>query len=46
MGMDLNGSNLPGPTWGDFMKVANEGLPYKAFAKPSAGGRLRRSEAQ
>ncbi|WP_156828011.1 penicillin-binding protein 1A [Treponema maltophilum] len=37
MGTDLNGSSLPGPAWGDFMKVANEGLPYKAFAKPSSG---------
>ena len=37
MGMDLNGSSLPGPAWGDFMRIANEGLPYRPFAKPSTG---------
>ncbi len=37
MGVSLTGSSLAGPAWSDFMRVAHEGHPYKAFAKPSTG---------
>lgn len=37
MGTSLNGSSLPGPAWGDFMRIANENMPYKAFPKPTSG---------
>ena len=37
LGLEMTGSTLAGHAWGDFMKVANEGLPYKSFFKPQTG---------
>lgn len=37
LGLEMTGSTLAGHAWGDFMKVANDGLPYKDFYKPQTG---------
>ena len=37
LGLQITGSTLAGVAWGDFMHVANDGLPYKDFAVPSSG---------
>jgi penicillin-binding protein 1A len=37
LGLEMTGSTLAGHAWGDFMKVANENLPYKTFFKPQTG---------
>ena len=37
LGVDLTGSTLAGPVWGDYMRVIHQGLPYRDFAKPASG---------
>ena len=37
LGLELTGSTLAGPAWGDFMRIANEDMPYKEFAMPPTG---------
>jgi penicillin-binding protein 1A len=37
LGVDLTGSTLAGPVWGDYMREIHKGLPYKDFARPSGG---------
>lgn len=37
LGLELTGSTLAGPAWGDFMRIANEDMPYKEFAMPQTG---------
>ncbi|MBO4509547.1 MAG: PBP1A family penicillin-binding protein [Spirochaetaceae bacterium] len=37
LGLEMTGSTLAGHAWGDFMHVANDGLPYKSFFKPQTG---------
>ncbi len=37
LGIDLTGSTLAGPTWGDFMREIHQGLPYRDFVRPSTG---------
>lgn len=37
MGMSMSGSVVAGPPWGDFMKIANQDLPYKEFPMPASG---------
>ena len=37
LGLDITGSTLAGPAWGDFMEVTNQGLSYKNFSRPANG---------
>ncbi|MBO4729319.1 MAG: PBP1A family penicillin-binding protein [Spirochaetaceae bacterium] len=37
LGLELTGSTLAGPAWGDFMRIANEDMPYKEFPIPQTG---------
>jgi len=37
LGVELTGSTLAGPVWGNYMRVIHQGLPYKAFAHPATG---------
>lgn len=37
LGLSITGSTLAGVAWGDFMHVANEGLPYKDFPQVTEG---------
>ena len=37
LGLELTGSTLAGPAWGDFMRIANEDMPYKEFTIPQTG---------
>lgn len=37
LGLDLTGSTLSGVAWGDYMRRAHEGYPYKAFSEPQTG---------
>ncbi|MDR0302140.1 MAG: PBP1A family penicillin-binding protein [Treponema sp.] len=37
LGVDLTGSTLSGPVWGDYMREIHRGLPYKNFTRPSSG---------
>lgn len=37
LGLDLTGSTLAGPAWGDYMRIANEDYPYKEFPIPQTG---------
>lgn len=37
LGLELTGSTLAGPAWGDFMRIANEDMPYKEFSVPQTG---------
>ncbi|HUH44516.1 MAG TPA: PBP1A family penicillin-binding protein [Treponemataceae bacterium] len=37
LGLSLTGSTLSGVAWGDFMREAHEGYPYKAFSEPQTG---------
>jgi len=37
LGVELTGSTLSGPVWGDYMREIHKGLPYKTFTKPTSG---------
>ncbi|MDR0441976.1 MAG: PBP1A family penicillin-binding protein [Treponema sp.] len=37
LGVDLTGSTLTGPVWGDYMREIHKGLRRKDFARPSGG---------
>ncbi|MDR1868236.1 MAG: PBP1A family penicillin-binding protein [Treponema sp.] len=37
LGTSLTGATLAGPVWGDFMREAHQGLPYKNFSRPQTG---------
>jgi penicillin-binding protein 1A len=37
LGLSLTGATLAGPIWGDFMREIHQGLPMKAFSKPTTG---------
>ena len=37
LGLDLTGATLAGVAWGDFMKAAHKGLPFRDFIEPSSG---------
>lgn len=37
LGLTLTGSTLSGVAWGDFMREAHEGYPYKGFSEPNTG---------
>ncbi|MCM1322405.1 MAG: PBP1A family penicillin-binding protein [Bacteroides sp.] len=37
LGTELTGSTLAGVAWGEYMRIANEDLPYRAFAVPQTG---------
>jgi penicillin-binding protein 1A len=37
LGVELTGSTLSGPVWGDYMREIHRGLPYKTFTRPSSG---------
>ncbi|MDR1898615.1 MAG: PBP1A family penicillin-binding protein [Treponema sp.] len=37
LGVNLTGSTLAGPVWGDFMREIHQGLPKKEFVKPATG---------
>jgi penicillin-binding protein 1A len=37
LGVELTGSTLAGPVWGDFMRIIHQGLPRRDFAKPATG---------
>jgi penicillin-binding protein 1A len=37
LGVNLTGSTLAGPTWGDFMREIHQGLPFRDFVRPSTG---------
>lgn len=37
LGTELTGSTLSGVAWGEYMRVANEGYPYKGFTQPQTG---------
>ena len=37
LGVDLTGSSLSGPVWGDYMREIHRGLPRKNFSRPSSG---------
>jgi penicillin-binding protein 1A len=37
LGVNLTGSTLAGPVWGDFMREIHQGLPLKDFVRPSTG---------
>ncbi|MDR2798611.1 MAG: PBP1A family penicillin-binding protein [Treponema sp.] len=37
LGLSLTGATLAGPIWGDFMREIHQGLPMRAFIKPTTG---------
>ncbi|MDR2943390.1 MAG: PBP1A family penicillin-binding protein [Treponema sp.] len=37
LGVELTGSTLSGPVWGDYMREIHKGLPYRTFTRPSSG---------
>jgi penicillin-binding protein 1A len=37
LGVNLTGSTLAGPVWGDYMREIHQGLPPKDFVRPSTG---------
>jgi penicillin-binding protein 1A len=37
LGVDLTGSSLAGPVWGDYMREIHRGLPRRSFVRPSSG---------
>jgi penicillin-binding protein 1A len=37
LGVNLTGSTLAGPVWGDYMREIHQGLSLKDFARPSTG---------
>jgi penicillin-binding protein 1A len=37
LGVDLTGSTLAGPVWGDYMREIHKGLPRRDFVRPSTG---------
>jgi penicillin-binding protein 1A len=37
LGVDLTGSSLAGPVWGDYMREIHRGLPRRNFVRPSSG---------
>jgi len=37
LGVDITGSSVAGPIWGDFMREIHRGLPRKSFTRPSSG---------
>ena len=37
LGVELTGSTLSGPVWGDYMREIHKGLPNKSFVRPSSG---------
>lgn len=37
LGTDLTGSTLSGWAWAEFMRIANEDVPYKNFTRPATG---------
>jgi penicillin-binding protein 1A len=37
LGVDLTGSTLAGPVWGEFMREMHQGLPFRDFVRPSTG---------
>jgi penicillin-binding protein 1A len=37
LGVELTGSTLSGPVWGDYMREIHKGLPRKNFTRPSSG---------
>jgi penicillin-binding protein 1A len=37
LGVELTGSTLAGPVWGDYMREIHQGLPRRDFVRPSSG---------
>jgi penicillin-binding protein 1A len=37
LGVELTGSTLAGPVWGDYMRDIHQGLPRRDFARPATG---------
>jgi len=37
LGVELTGSTLAGPVWGDYMRVIHQGLPRREFVRPATG---------
>ncbi|MDR2257971.1 MAG: PBP1A family penicillin-binding protein, partial [Treponema sp.] len=37
LGVNLTGSTLAGPVWGNYMREIHQGLPLKDFVRPSTG---------
>jgi penicillin-binding protein 1A len=37
LGVNLTGSTLAGPVWGDYMRELHQGLPYRNFVRPGSG---------
>jgi penicillin-binding protein 1A len=37
LGVELTGSTLAGPVWGDYMRVIHQGLPRRDFIRPASG---------
>jgi len=37
LGVELTGSTLAGPVWGNYMREIHQGLPRRDFVRPSAG---------
>jgi penicillin-binding protein 1A len=37
LGVDLTGSSLSGPVWGDYMREIHRGLPRRDFPRPASG---------
>ncbi|MDR0487576.1 MAG: PBP1A family penicillin-binding protein [Treponema sp.] len=37
LGVELTGSTLAGPVWGDYMREIHKGLPQRNFSRPSSG---------
>jgi len=37
LGVELTGSTLAGPVWGDYMRVIHQGLPRRDFVRPATG---------
>jgi penicillin-binding protein 1A len=37
LGVNLTGSTLAGPVWGDYMREIHQGLPARDFVRPSTG---------
>ncbi|MCL2762856.1 MAG: PBP1A family penicillin-binding protein [Treponema sp.] len=37
LGVELTGSTLAGPVWGDYMRAIHQGLPRRDFARPATG---------
>jgi penicillin-binding protein 1A len=37
LGVELTGSTLAGPVWGDYMREIHQGLPRRDFSRPATG---------